>query len=293
MRRIDSLNDFFADGEGLDVLRLDLPEPLAGGNKSYKLKYNLEEMRRLGLTRLLTFGGAFSNHIAAVAFAGKKNKLETIGIIRGDELNESSNEVLKFATACDMQLVFVSREDYRKRNEKEFCEKLLGKFGPAYLLPEGGSNDFAVKGCKEILSEQTEKYDVIVCPVGTGATLAGLIAGAKAHQEIIGVAVLSGKDYLENEVKQLLANENHFAKWGINHDFTFGGYGKSSKELDDFILEMKRKYSLPLDAIYSAKTLFAIREMKKGTAGSKQFLFVNTGGYAFTDLSRVNNLLEE
>jgi len=191
--QIDSINNFFSEEENsfLDILRLDLPDPVSGGNKLFKLKYNLEEMRRLQLTRLLTFGGAFSNHIAAVATAGKKNNLETIGIIRGEELNEDSNVVLKYAASCGMKLVFISRDDYRKRNEQAFCEKLLNEFGPAYLLPEGGSNEFAVKGCKEILSQQTDRYDVIVCPVGTGATLAGIFDDlTKRGEEMLESVVL-------------------------------------------------------------------------------------------------------
>jgi len=296
MIRIDTINIFFSEGENsaLDLLRLDLPDPVAGGNKSFKLKYNLEEMQRTEMKRLLTFGGAFSNHIAAVATAGKKNKLETIGIIRGDELNENSNEVLKYAASCGMKLVFISRDEYRKRNEKEFCEKLMREFGPAYLLPEGGSNELAVNGCKEIISEQTDQYDVIVCPVGTGATLAGIIAAAKKHQEIIGVAVLEGKNYLENEIKKLLEKENVIAKWKLNHDFTFGGYGKSSPVLEKFIDEMKSNHAIPLDKIYSGKTLFALHKMKTGiTFNGKRFLFIHSGGYAFDQLTRVNNLLSE
>jgi 1-aminocyclopropane-1-carboxylate deaminase len=270
-------------GETLSILRLDLPDPLSGGNKSFKLKYNLAEMKRLGYNRLLTFGGAFSNHIAAVANAGRKNNFETVGIIRGDELRHDSNAVLNYATECGMKLIFVSRDEYRKRNNPEFIEELLKRYGPAYLLPEGGSNEFAVKGCREILSEGTGLFDTIICPVGTGATLAGIIAAAKPTQEIIGIAVLEGKDYLEKEVSTLLQNENILAKWKIVHDFTFGGYARSSSELEIFVNEMKSKHDLSLDLIYSGKALFAINEMKKGNAlRGKHLLFVHTGGYAFS-----------
>ncbi len=299
--QIDILQDFFGDGHSLSVLRLDLPDPLSGGNKSYKLKYNLEEMQRLGLNTLITFGGAFSNHVAAVATAGKNFGFETIGIIRGDELNADSNAVLKHATSCGMKTVFISREDYRKRNDPDFINELLQKHGPAYVLPEGGSNVFAVKGCKEILSEETDLFDTIICPVGTGATLAGFIASAKAHQHIIGIAVLEGKEYLENEVTRLLQDQKVKAKWKIEHGFTFGGYGKTSKYynngadleivsavrsqlgpagLENFKSEMKLKYDLPLDLIYSAKALFATRELNKSYL--TKTLFIHTGGYAFS-----------
>lgn len=279
MSQIDLLSNFWADGNSLAVLRLDLPDPLAGGNKSFKLKYNLEEMKWRGLDKLLTFGGAFSNHIAAVANAGIQNNFETIGIIRGEELNANSNAVLKYASACGMKLVFVSREDYRRRNDPEFINELLQQLGPAYVLPEGGSNELAVKGTKEILSEATDQFDTIVCPVGTGATLAGIIATAKPHQEVVGVAVLEGKEYLEREVERLLKNEIVRAKWKIEHGFTLGGYAHSSAELENFITGMGAKYDLPLDAVYSGKALFALQQMKKRSG--KNVLFIHTGGYAF------------
>lgn len=280
MSQIDLLSNFWNDGDSLAVLRLDLPDPLAGGNKSFKLKYNLEEMKWRGLNRLLTFGGAFSNHIAAVANAGKQNKFETVGIIRGEELNTDSNAVLKYAAACGMKLGFISREDYRRRNDPEFINELLQQFGPAYVLPEGGSNELAVKGTKEILSETTGQFDTIVCPVGTGATLAGIIAAAKPHQEIIGIAVLEGKDYLEREVERLLKNEIVRAKWKIEHGFTLGGYAHSSAELENFIKSMQEKYNLPLDPVYSGKSLLALGQMKKEFG--KNILFIHTGGYAFS-----------
>lgn len=283
MSQIDVLENFFGDGEdnSLAVLRLDLPDPLSGGNKSFKLKYNLEEMKRLGFNKLITFGGAFSNHIAAVANAGKKNNFETIGIIRGNELDNNSNTVLKFASSCGMKLVFISREDYRKRNDSEFIDELLKQHGPAYVLPEGGSNEFAVKGCKEILSAETSSFDTIICPVGTGATLAGIIASAQPHQEIIGVAVLEGAAYLEKEVATLLRNENVQAKWKIEHEFTFGGYGNSSAGLEKFIKEIKSKFDLLLDHVYSAKALYAASALKKVKTGKT--LFIHTGGYAFSE----------
>lgn len=278
--RIETLEDFFGNGNSLDILRLDLPAPLSGGNKSFKLNYNIRAMKEAGLNTLVTFGGAFSNHIAAVANAGKKEKIKTIGIIRGNELNENSNAVLKFASQCGMEMFFVSREKYRERNEPGFIEAIFSNPGQYYILPEGGSNELAVRGCKEILSEATEKYKKIILPVGTGATMAGIIAAAKPHQHIIGIAVLEGRNYLENEVQKLLQNENPSASWEIDHDFTFGGYAKSSAGLEDFIPEMKSKYNLPLDPVYSGKALFAAYKTLKGSTGSP-CLFVHTGGYAF------------
>ncbi|MEO5644929.1 MAG: 1-aminocyclopropane-1-carboxylate deaminase/D-cysteine desulfhydrase [Bacteroidia bacterium] len=287
MPRIDLLNGFFGEQENnsLAVLRLDLPDPLSGGNKSYKLKYNLVEMQRQGLNKLLTFGGAFSNHIAAVATVGKKNDFETIGIIRGNELNAGSNDVLKYAASCGMKLFFVTRDEYKKRNDPDFIDSLQQRYGPAYVLPEGGSNELAVKGCMEILSRETDAYDVIICPVGTGATLAGIIAAAKPHQKIIGIAVLKGKGYLEREVNALLKNQPLAAEWEINHDFTFGGYANPHAALFEFDSKIKKKFKLPLEYVYSGKALLAMVKMKRGNAFiGKHPLFIHTGGYAFTDL---------
>lgn len=264
------------------ILRLDLPDPLSGGNKSYKLKYNLDAMRAAGKKSMLSFGGAFSNHIAALAAGGKREKFQTIGIIRGEELNENSNPVLQFANECGMQMHFVSRENYRRRNDPDFIAELEKQFPGVYILPEGGSNEFAVKGCAEILTAESENADFIFAPVGTGATLAGIIASAKAHQRVIGIAVLEGKTYLENEVRRLLGNREVKCKWEINGDFTFGGYAKSNEALLNFILQMKTEFDLPLDPIYSGKAFYAMTEMMKGESfKDKEVLFVHTGGYAF------------
>ena len=278
--RIETLEDFSGKGNSIDILRLDLPDPLSGGNKSFKLKYNIAAMKASGLSTLVTFGGAFSNHIAAVAVAGKQEKIKTIGIIRGDELNPRSNPVLKFASQCGMEMIFVSREKYRERNDPGFIKTNFENPERYYILPEGGSNALAVRGCKEILSPATGKYHRIILPAGTGATMAGIIAAAKPHQHIMGIAVLEGKNYLEEEVKKLLQDEIPAATWEINYDFTFGGYAKTSAELENFISEMKMKYKLPLDPLYSGKALFALCQTVKEHKVSPS-LFIHTGGYAF------------
>lgn len=266
----------------ISILRLDLPDPLSGGNKSYKLKYNLEAMRAAGKNTMLSFGGAFSNHIAALAAGGKCEKFQTIGIIRGEELNENSNAVLQFASSCGMQLHFVSREEYRRRNDADFIAELEKEFPGVYLLPEGGSNELAVKGCSEILNEESARADLIFAPVGTGATLAGIIASAKAHQHVTGIAVLEGKTYLENEVRRLLGNREIQCSWEINSDFTFGGYARSNENLLNFISEIQNQFQLPLDPVYSGKAFYAMTEILKAEKfRNAKPLFIHTGGYAF------------
>ena len=274
--------ELFPGADQVSILRLDLPDPLSGGNKSYKLKYNLQQMRDEMKSTMLSFGGAFSNHIAALAAAGKREKFASIGIIRGEELNPDSNAVLHFASSCGMQLHFVSREDYRKRNDPDFLAKLKTQFLQAYFLPEGGSNALAVKGCMEILTEESKTADLIFCPVGTGASLAGIIASAAAHQQIIGIAVLERKAYLEKEIDRLLGNRPVKSRWEINGDFSFGGYAKSNRQLDEFISRMKNEFNVPLDPVYSGKAFYAMNEILQAERfRNKKSVFIHTGGYAF------------
>ncbi|MBI3511203.1 MAG: 1-aminocyclopropane-1-carboxylate deaminase/D-cysteine desulfhydrase [Bacteroidetes bacterium] len=275
--RIDKI---IINEQEISILRLDLPDPVSGGNKFFKLKYNLEEMKRCGKKKLLTFGGAYSNLIAAVSVAGNKNGIETVGIIRGEELKEDSNAVLKYASSNGMQLHFISRKEYRKRNEEKYSDELRKKFRADVILPEGGSNALAVKGCMEILSDETHFADVIFCAVGTGATLAGIIASAKKHQCVNGIAVLEGKNYLEQEVQKFINGKEVKCKWRIDHDHSFGGYAKTDQRLMNFIAEWK--HQLPLDPVYSGKCFFAVSQfVQRKNSARKNVLFIHTGGYGF------------
>ena len=180
------------------IRREDLIHPIVSGNKFRKLKYNLVQAKAENQDTLLTFGGAFSNHIAAVAFAGKENGFKTIGVIRGDELESkiSENPTLKFAQDCGMRFEFVTREDYRHKTESHFLNKLKHKFGDFYLVPEGGTNEFAVKGCEEILTKDDFQYDFVCCAVGTGGTISGIINSILPHQKVLGFPALKG-DFLK------------------------------------------------------------------------------------------------
>ena len=176
----------------LEIKREDLIHPIVSGNKFRKLKYNLLQAKTENQHTLLTFGGAYSNHIAAVAFAGKEHGFKTVGIIRGNELEKgfAENPTLQFAHDCGMQFDFVSREDYRKKLDVDFIEKLIAKWGRFYSIPEGGTNALAVLGCQEILKEEDSKFDFICCCVGTGGTISGLINSAQPHQKILGFPAL-------------------------------------------------------------------------------------------------------
>lgn len=276
------LAKFFPAIERLGILRLDLPDPISGGNKSYKLKYNFEWLKQQGRTAVLTFGGAYSNHIAATACAGKKYGVEMVGIIRGEELDGNSNAVLRFALTCGMKLHFVAREEYRRRNDPDYLKELSARFGISYILPEGGSNALAVKGCMEILTDKCDEYSEIVCPVGTGATVAGIIASAKRNQHVRALAIVESRDYLLKNIEAYLREYSVRGSWELDGQHTLGGYASENIELRNFIGSMKNEMDLPLDFVYSGKTLFAIHNLARaGYFEGRKVLFIHTGGYGF------------
>ncbi len=282
-------------GVSLFIKREDELHPFISGNKYRKLKYNLAEAAKQQKNTLLTFGGAYSNHIAAAAAAGFAYNFKTIGIIRGDELANNleetiqNNPTLKFASEHNMQFEFVSRSAYRNKTESEFIALLQEKFGDFYLVPEGGTNKFAVKGCEEILAEEDAKYDFICCAVGTGGTISGIINSLKNHQNAIGFPALKG-DFLSQEIKKyILKTEN----WSLNTNYHFGGYAKVSEELIIFINKFKKETKIPLDPVYTGKMMFGIVDLiKKGffEKGTK-ILAIHTGGLQGID--GMNQLLEK
>ena len=259
------------------IRREDLIHPIVSGNKFRKLKYNLLQAKAEKQQTLLTFGGAYSNHIAAVAFAGKENGFKTIGIIRGDELESkiAKNPTLKFAQVCGMQFEFVTREDYRHKTEAGFLENLKNKFGSFYLVPEGGTNEFAVKGCEEILTEADSQYDFVCCAIGTGGTISGIINSILPHQKVLGFPALKG-DFLKDEIRNFARNEN----WELINDYHFGGYGKVNPELIAFMNLFYAENKVPLDPIYTAKMIFGVMDLiEKGYfPENSKILLIHTGG---------------
>ncbi len=245
----------------LYVKRDDLIHPLFGGNKWRKLKYNLIHAKENQFDTLLTFGGAWSNHIYATAAAGKHFGFKTIGIIRGEQ-HSPLNATLSFAKACGMQLHYISRAEYRQKNETLFIEKLKQQFGHVYILPEGGSNSLAIKGCKEIVNEidqqLTQQFDVICCASGTGGTLAGLLSALKPEQNAIGFSALKNGSFLADEVRTFLNKENPVCDWHIETDFHFGGYAKTNDKLIHFMQEFQSQYGFSLDAVYTGKMFYGL-----------------------------------
>lgn len=236
--------------------RDDLIHPDVPGNKWRKLKYNLAAAREQGYKRLLTFGGAFSNHIRATAAAGRYFGFDTIGVIRGEE-HLPLNESLAYAATQGMRLTYLDRSTYRRKTESDVLAALVEKFGPCYVLPEGGSNGLAVRGCAELPAEIDINFDVICCACGTGGTLAGIAAGLQhERQRALGFAVLKDAQFLDDDVHRVQADYGTVTNnWSIEYDFHFGGYAKRKPELDAFITDFKERHGITLDWVYEAKML--------------------------------------
>ena len=259
------------------VKREDLLHPLISGNKFRKLKYNLKEAKNRQHDTLLTFGGAFSNHILAVAAAGNEFGFKTIGIIRGEELldNYRQNPTLLKAEQLGMNFVFVSREEYRYKTETKYIEDLREKYGDFYLIPEGGTNALAVKGCEEILTLDDAEFDYVCCAVGTGGTISGIINCSKPCQKVLGFPALKG-DFLQEDIRKFATNDN----WELITDYHFGGYAKTTPQLIDFMNDFYDQYKIPLDPIYTGKMVFGVFDLIKKNYFSKnaKILLIHTGG---------------
>lgn len=268
----------------LFIKREDLVHPLISGNKWYKLKYNLVEARRQGFSRILSFGGAYSNHLHALAWAGHEFGFETIGVIRG-ELQETLNPTLSDASRWGMRLQPVTRGDYRRRHDREFIEALRTAYHPCYVVPEGGANSLALQGCAEIIASidrQLEAYDYLCVPCGTGATLAGMSLAAGAGVRLLGFSALKGYTQFESDVGALIAASGSPDpdNWQILDGFHCGGFGKLTGELVRFMLDWKRQTGVELEPVYTGKMLLGLFELLEGgffRAGSR-IVVVHTGG---------------
>ena len=273
---------FKKNNVSLYVKREDRLHKYVSGNKFRKLKYNILEAKEQRKEVLLTFGGAYSNHISATAYAGKIHGFKTIGVIRGDELGKdlattlARNATLKFASDNGMRFYFVSRSRYRNKMDVNFVAELKDVFGDFYLIPEGGTNELAIKGCEEILTKEDSEFDYICCAVGTGGTISGIINSIQPHQKILGFPALKG-DFLHEEIKNLI---NKQADWKLITDYHFGGFAKINEELVRFINSTKAKYGLALDPVYTGKMLFGITDLiaKNYFPKESKVLLIHTGG---------------
>lgn len=267
-------------GISISVKRDDLIDAQVSGNKLYKLKYNAIEAQKAGVETILTFGGAFSNHIAATAAYTRTHGLKSIGIIRG-ERPEPLNPTLAFAEGSGMQLHFISRSDYRKKAEPGFLDALDEQFNHPFMIPEGGANDLGIQGAQEMLSDTTKDFNLIAVAMGTGTTFAGLVKAAQEKQQVIGFPVHK-HDRLLDDILQMEPDfeQQYRGRFEIINGHHFGGYAKWTPELLDFIRTFHDQSGIPLDPIYTGKAMHALVELirqgrfEKGT----RILFMHTGG---------------
>jgi len=282
LHKVDSPNqkvNFSGFGNEIEVYlkREDLLDEYISGNKFRKLKYNLLKAKEENHHTVVTFGGAFSNHISAVSYACKLLGFNAVGVIRGEELHDKidDNPTLKFAQQNGMKFQFVSRTDYREKNSDAFIDKLKQKYGAFYLIPEGGTNDLAVKGCEEILQDQDDIFDYLCCAVGTGGTISGVINSSKPHQTVLGFPALKG-DFLSDEISKFTQKNN----WCLITDYHFGGYAKINQELVAFINEFKKQTDIVLDPVYTAKMCFGVADLaQKGYfKPNSKIMLIHTGG---------------
>lgn len=256
------------------------------------MKYNLAAAAEQQHDTLLTFGGAYSNHIYATAAAGKRLGFRTIGIIRG-EAHEPLNATLQFARDCGMQLEYIDRATYRSKSSADYISFLEKKYGRFYLLPEGGSNVLALRGCAEIIADIDQDFDYVCSACGTGATLAGIVTGLNAPQQAIGFPVLKGGGFLADEIRNFLrqANVKSSAYWQLNTDYHFGGYAKTTAELWAFIEQFEKDFNVPLDGVYTGKMLFGLFDLiKQGYfAHGSRIIAIHTGGLQGNQGLTLNN----
>lgn len=255
--------------------REDLIHEKISGNKWRKLYYNLKFAQSENRSTLVTFGGAYSNHIAATAAAGKMFGFTTIGVIRG-EAYPTLNPTLRYASQCGMELRYVSRATYQERTTSEFIENHLFDLSNYYLIPEGGTNLLAVKGCEEILADIDFDFDVVCCSCGTGGTLSGIINTLKPHQSAIGFSSLKGGDFLKDEISKYVIN----SQWSLNLDYHFGGYAKVDEGLVEFINQFHHKHGIPLDPVYTGKMIYGLWDLieKDYFRSGSSIVAIHTGG---------------
>lgn len=261
--------------EGSEFTLLDLQAVHPTGNKYFKLKGNIEKAKRDGYSTILSFGGAWSNHIHALALAGREHGLNTIGVIRGERPPELS-AMLQDAESLGMQLHFVSRTQYRSRDEQAFQQQLVAEFGDFLLVPEGGSNFEGVSGAAGIVPLLSEvEFDHLVLPVGTGGTLSGIVSALPADKQVLGICVLKGADYLDAVIERWAPGRSN---WLLDHAGHEGGYARVSARLKAFIEDFESATRISLDPVYTGKMLLRLVDMLKAGEIGGQVVVVHTGG---------------
>lgn len=281
--------------------------PEIQGNKLHKLRLNLAYLKQQQKTSILTFGGAYSNHIAATAAAGKELKIEAIGVIRGDELKNQYDKwspTLKLAHKNGMTFKFVSRSEYRLRHNQDYLTYLKTQYPNSYILPEGGTNLYAIEGFKFLMDDiesQNPNWTHLYTAVGTGGTLAGIsyystptvnqLSSPQISRNIIGVSTIKNGQYLEKDIEQyinqiyekehgLVLKDSSVFNWRLLTDYHHGGYAQQTPELKAFINEFESTHEIPLDSVYTSKTFYAFfKELTIGKVPeNSQVILYHSGG---------------
>lgn len=255
------------------VLRLDLLHPLISGNKAFKLHWHLHQAQQTGKRQLLSFGGAWSNHLLALAAAGQALGYQTVGLVRGEAVD---NPVLSRLHRLGMQLRFINREAYRQARQDPLSWQ--AQFPEAWIIPEGGADIQGVQGAAEIQQCIPTAYRSIICACGTGTTLAGLLQTAPAHQFLLGIAVLKGASFLQTDIQRWLKQAPQ-ARWQLETRFHCGGYARSSPALHDFLKAFAAQNTLPIEPVYTGKALYGLSQyLQEGNILPEPLLFLHTGG---------------
>lgn len=265
------------DAIQVDMLRLDLIHQVVSGNKWYKLRNNIEHAIELGHNTILTFGGVYSNHLSATAGAAKAYGLSSIGIVRGDE--GQITETMQQCRDMGMDLYFISREDYKQKEDPDFLQQLSEQFDHPYIIPEGGANEHGRLGAEKIEWEIPEGYTHVCVGVGTGTTFIGLRNALPADVSLLGFVPMKQGKYLADEIRPFL-KDGQDANWTLFDEWHFGGFGKSNDELVAFMNEFYSVNEIPLDVVYTSKMMYGIRAMLADGyfPEGARLLCVHTGG---------------
>lgn len=266
------------------IKRDDLNHPLIQGNKWHKLRLNIQQAKREQKTSLLSFGGAFSNHILALAAAANDQGLNSIGYIRGDELadnHQAWSSTLKHAQGLGMQLKFIDRQTYRMRDHQAWLSNLQAQYPDAYILPEGGSNRLALNGIAELaqhLMQQQADFDYLLCAVGSGGTLAGLAKHLPNDKQILGIACLKQADYLITKIQDWLVESKE--NWQLLTQFHGGGFGKTNSDIVFKSNEFEQEFKVLLDPVYTAKMIYAFYQLLEQNyfAPDSKIILYHSGG---------------
>ncbi|MDR3679221.1 MAG: 1-aminocyclopropane-1-carboxylate deaminase [Flavipsychrobacter sp.] len=278
---IQPLNEDWYGGRvaAINMLRLDLVHPVISGNKWYKLKRNLQAAKDFGATQVLTFGGAYSNHLIATAAAAQAHHMPCIGIVRGLYAQNAPSVTLKTSSDMGMQLVYISTADYSRKTEPGFQQELTDKYGDSFIIPEGGANNEGRMGAADMALLIPGGYTHVCISVGTGTSFIGLRNALCPSTTVLGFAPFKGNNDFNSAIVPHLNNKTN-ENWHIYTNWHFGGFGKCNNILLQFMNEFYHRHGIPLDMVYNAKMMYGLKEMLSNGVFSKnaRILCVHTGG---------------